>query len=116
MSFPAFCGYFYQLRIFFSGQKDLVNFMRYDDFKELISGFQFPGRFNLYIENTFIPTQEEAEEASGRLTEDQKENDYQHNYNNMIFLQKKVKTNFKKKELPVTEPAISADEDFPKEP
>jgi hypothetical protein len=35
LSFPAWCGYYYSLRIFFSEAKDSL-FMKYDDFKGLI--------------------------------------------------------------------------------
>jgi len=39
ISFPAFAGYYYSLRIFFSASPKLINFMEYDDFKGLITGF-----------------------------------------------------------------------------
>lgn len=118
LSFPAWCGFNYMFRIFFSATKNNL-FINYDDFKALITGIQFPGRFNQMIENTYIPSKEEIEQAAKRLWGDKTEDDYMHNYNNMVFLQKKVRVSSLhrkfRKELPEEEPAIS-DEDFPTEP
>lgn len=54
--------------------------MTYDNFKSLISGYNFPGLLNLYIDNTYIPSLEEYEEASSRIFSGAHENDYFHNY------------------------------------
>jgi hypothetical protein len=66
LSFASWAGCYTSLRIFYSGEK-IENFLTYDAWKALINSDQFPGRFHHMIDNTYIPSSEEVEEASGRL-------------------------------------------------
>ena len=60
--------------------------MNFENFKALITSYKFPGLMNLYMENSYIPSLEEYEEASERIFNKPEENDFFHSYEGQVFL------------------------------
>lgn len=70
--------------------------MSYEAFDKLLENHVLPDRMLNYITNTYIPTIQEIEEADRFLESHNDDQTYFGNYNNLIFLQKKMTKKFRK--------------------
>jgi len=93
MSFPAFAGIFYSVRLFASQTETL--FLSKDNYTALIGSDLIPQRLKDYVAKTYTSTQDEIEASSKRVFQHVEEKHYFNQYNNIIFLQKKKKTHLK---------------------
>jgi len=80
----SFLGLFIGARAF----KNMTDsrFISFDDFNTLLGSRMLPGRFKEYCEKTYIPTAEENEAASHKLSKELTNENFFGNYNNLIFL------------------------------
>lgn len=83
-TFTAFLGLFVAARAFKT--KTETRFIDLDQFKELLDSNMIPGRLGEYCEKTYIPTLEEAENASKKIAKELTNEDFFGNYNNLIFM------------------------------
>lgn len=80
----SFLGLFVGARAFKT--KTETRFISFDDFNDLLDSRLLPGRFKEYCEKTYIPTAEENESASKKLSKELTNENFFGNYNNLIFL------------------------------
>jgi ATP-dependent Clp protease protease subunit len=85
MSFPAFAGIFYSVRLFASQTETL--FLSKDNYTALIGSDLIPQRLKDYVAKTYTSTQDEIEASSKRVFQHVEEKHYFNQYNNIIFLQ-----------------------------
>ena len=83
MSFPAFAGIFYSVRLFASQTETL--FLSKDNYTALIGSDLIPQRLKDYVAKTYTSTQDEIEASSKRVFQHVEEKHYFNQYNNIIF-------------------------------